>query len=89
MMQALLISKNKTLSYDNIVDIIANTQDWKQHITNSNGSVNDIKRWKIHFLIKKHGSPDQLETLSVHVDDGIAYVENKTINIVANIRDKH
>lgn len=86
-MQASLISQDKTINYENIVDIVANTQEGKQHIKNSNGNVNDIKRGKIHFLIKNKWSSQELETVSVSVEDGIAYVENKTINIVANIRE--
>lgn len=85
-MQLSIISQDKVLKYENIVDVVANTQQGQQHLTRSNWDVSDIKRGRVQFLMKRHWS-DSLETLSVYVDDGIAYVENRTLNIVANLRE--
>ena len=68
--------------------MVANTSDGQQHINTTNGNVNRIKRGKIQLLFKRNWS-DVLETAELYVDDGISYVENKVINIVANIRENN
>ena len=86
-MDATIISSDETLNYNNILGVVANTIDWQQHIDNTNGSVTRIKRGKIQLLFKNKKTW-QLETAELYVDDGISYVENRVINIVANRRNE-
>lgn len=85
-MEASIITPEQTITHTNIVDMVVNTPNGQKHINNSNGSVDLIKRGKVQILLKKEGS-NNLETIEFFVDNGVAYVENKVINIVTDLRE--
>lgn len=85
-MEASIITPDQTITHKNIIDMVVNTPNGQKHLKNSNDNVDLIKRGKIQILLKREGS-NNLETVELYVDNGVAYVENKVINIVTDIRD--
>ena len=85
-MEASIITPEQTINHKNIVDMVINTPNGQKHMNNSNGSVDLVKRGKIQILLKREGS-DKLETVELYVNNGVAYVENRIINIVTDIRE--
>lgn len=85
LMEASIITPQQTINHKNIVDMVINTPNGQKHIKNSNGNVDLVKRGKIQILLRREGS-DKLETVEFYVNNGVAYVENKVINIVTDIR---
>ena len=53
-MNLTITSPHQTLSYDGVIDMVANTSDGQQHINTTNGNVNRIKRGKIQLLFKRN-----------------------------------
>lgn len=85
-MQASIITPEETLNYQDIYDMVINTPYGKKHINNSNGNVDPVKRGKLELLIKTKSG--EMKTVEFYVDNGVAYVENKVINIVTSLRNK-
>ena len=85
-MEASIITSNGTINHKNIVDMVINTPNGQKHMNNSNGNVDLVKRGKIQILLKREGS-DKLETIEFYTDNGVAYVENRIINIVTDLRE--
>lgn len=85
-MQVSIITPEETITYTNALDTVINTPTGQKHIKNSNGNVDLVKRGKVQLLLRREGS-DKLETVELYVNNGVAYVENKIINIVTDIRE--
>lgn len=84
-MQATIITPEETINHDNVLDLVYNTPEGQKHIDKSSGTVSSVKRWKIQMLVQRESG--QLETIEFYVNNGVAYVENKIINIVTEIRE--